>query len=70
MPDLASETENVLLAMEHIKGRRPSTKLELYSWLKEFDDDSQRFVENFESMLGSKRFEETLHLRPMNENIH
>lgn len=70
MPDLQEETENVLLAMEHIKGRRPATKLELYSWLIEFDDDSRRFVENFELVLGSKLFEETLNLRPLTENIH
>ena len=70
MSKAQKETTDVLLAMEHIRGRRPTTKLEFYAWLTEFDDESRKYAEQYEEEVGSKNFEQILGFSPMAETIH
>ncbi len=63
---LKAEVENVVLAMEHINGRRPATRLEFFLWLGEFDDESRTYSEKLENELGVDGF--THFLRGFGEN--
>ncbi len=54
---LRAEVENVLLAMEHINGRRPKYRLEFFKWLTEFDTESRNYAEKLETKIGVKSFE-------------
>lgn len=58
---MKTEVESVVLAMEHINGRRPKDRLEFFLWLTEFDDTSRHYAERLEKEIGVKEFEHFLH---------